>query len=83
LQEASTEVRDLYNNAPCGYHSLDDKGMITEMNHTGLQWLGYTRDEIRERKAFYRIAHTPKPGCFQEAFPRFKERDMSTTWNLT
>jgi len=40
LQEASTEVRDLYNNAPCGYHSLDDKGMITEMNHTGLQWLG-------------------------------------------
>ncbi len=27
------EVEDLYNNAPCGYHSLDKDGMIIRLNH--------------------------------------------------
>lgn len=40
------ENQDLYNNAPCGYHSLDADGVITRINDTELRWLGYTREEL-------------------------------------
>ena len=49
-QEALTryayEVADLYDNAPCGYHSLNADGVITRINGTELRWLGYTRTEV-------------------------------------
>jgi PAS domain S-box-containing protein len=74
LREASAEVHDLYNNAPCGYHSLDDKGIITEMNSTGLQWLGYTRDEIINNKHFTELLTPSSQAVFQNTFPLFKEQ---------
>ncbi|TVO34549.1 diguanylate cyclase [Vibrio algivorus] len=42
----SVELHDLYENAPCGYHSLNDNGIITRINNTELKWLGYERDEV-------------------------------------
>jgi len=45
-------VRDLYNNAPCGYHSLDRDGFYVEVNDTELKWLGYARDEVVGKKRF-------------------------------
>ncbi|MGJ8580957.1 MAG: sensor domain-containing diguanylate cyclase [Psychromonas sp.] len=40
------ELNDLYENSPCGYHSLDKQGFILKMNQTELDWLGYHRDEV-------------------------------------
>ncbi len=40
------ELRDLYDNAPCGYHSIDAAGLVIRINATELGWLGYTRDEV-------------------------------------
>jgi PAS domain-containing protein len=40
------ELRDLYDNAPCGYHSIDAAGLIVRINATELGWLGYARDEV-------------------------------------
>jgi len=40
------ELIDLYENAPCGYHSLDKNGYVIKMNQTELNWLGYTREEV-------------------------------------
>lgn len=40
------ELIDLYENAPCGYHSLDKNGYVIKMNQTELSWLGYTREEV-------------------------------------
>lgn len=40
------EIFDQYNNAPCGYHSLDASGLFLRINNTELKWLGYTRDEV-------------------------------------
>lgn len=34
------ELNDLYDHAPCGYHSLDKDGLFTRINDTELQWLG-------------------------------------------
>ena len=46
LRKASEEIFDLYNNAPCGYHSIDEDGHFVAINDTGLKWLGYQRNEI-------------------------------------
>ncbi len=38
--------RDLYENAPCGYHSVAPDGTILRMNRTELRWLGFSRREL-------------------------------------
>lgn len=46
------EFRDLYENAPCGYHSVAPDGTILRMNRTELRWLGFTRRELVGARAF-------------------------------
>jgi diguanylate cyclase (GGDEF)-like protein/PAS domain S-box-containing protein len=46
LQAALREVRDLYDNAPCGYLSQDAGGILTQINETALHWLGRRRAEV-------------------------------------
>lgn len=46
LKEHVRRFSDLYNQAPCGYHSLDKHGRFIEINDTELGWLGYQRDEV-------------------------------------
>ncbi|MHB9096705.1 MAG: MASE3 domain-containing protein, partial [Syntrophales bacterium] len=46
LRKSSLEIYDLYNHAPCGYHSLDKDGVFVQINDTELQWLGYARGEV-------------------------------------
>jgi len=50
LQNQVFEINDLYNNAPCGYHSLGPDGKILCINDTELKWLGYLRDEVVGKK---------------------------------
>ena len=77
-QEALTKhaalVHDLYNNAPCGYHSLDQAGTFVQINDTELTWLGYTRDEVVGRMKFSDILAPESLQTFQKSFPGFKER---------
>ncbi len=40
------ELNDLYDNAPCGYHSLNKDGLIIHINETELKLLGYSREEV-------------------------------------
>ena len=42
----SEEISDLYENAPCGYHTLDNEGVFIKINATELSWLGYQKEEI-------------------------------------
>jgi PAS domain S-box-containing protein len=46
LSVALQQARDIYDHAPCGYHSLAGDGLIVEINQTELKWLGYTREEV-------------------------------------
>ncbi len=43
---ALAEAQSLYNQAPCGYHSLDANGTFVLINRTELEWLGYERHEV-------------------------------------
>jgi PAS domain S-box-containing protein len=45
-RRSAQEIRDLYDSAPCGYHSFDADGVLLRMNATELSWLGYERDEV-------------------------------------
>ena len=67
-QRHAIEVSDLYENAPCGYHSLDASGRVVKMNRTELAWLGYSADEVMHCMA-YRDLITPETRPqFDQAF---------------
>jgi PAS domain S-box-containing protein len=67
-------VHDLYNNAPCGYHSLDRDGTYVQINDTELAWLGYTQEEVLGYLKFSDLLSADSLKIFEENFPGFKER---------
>jgi PAS domain S-box-containing protein len=74
LRRTADEMRDLYQNAPCGYHSLDADGVIVQINATELRWLGYEREEIVHRR---KLTELLPPRCcaeFEAAFASLKAR---------
>jgi PAS domain S-box-containing protein len=74
LKEQAHRLEDLYNNAPCGYHSLDANGTFIRINDTELNWLGYTRDEVVGRLKFTDLLTADGQAAFREKFPGFVER---------
>ncbi|MBZ5607276.1 MAG: PAS domain S-box protein [Acidobacteriia bacterium] len=72
LQKSAGEVLDLYNNAPCGYHSVDKDGLFVRVNDTELSWLAYTREEMIGTLKFSDLLTPGSRATFQESFPRFK-----------
>lgn len=49
------ETLVLYDDAPCGYHSVDGEGRVINMNRTLLLWLGYEKEEIVGKIKFAEI----------------------------
>ncbi len=64
------EVQDLYDNAPCGYHSLDHQGRVLRMNQTELGWLGLSREQAMGRP-FTDFLTEDSRAIFHERFPQF------------
>lgn len=69
-QSQRDEVRDLYDHAPCGYHSLDKEGRIVRMNQTELGWLGRSLDEVLGRP-YTDFLSEQSQQVFRERFPEF------------
>ncbi len=46
LVQSENKFRDLFNEAPVGYHEIDADGRIRQINKTGLEMLGYESDEM-------------------------------------
>jgi PAS domain S-box-containing protein len=74
VRERTAELSDLYNNAPCGYHLLDSDGLFVRINDTELKWLGYTREEIVEKKRFSDLLTTESAREFAMNFSVSKEQ---------
>ncbi len=74
IKKSSEEIYDLYNNAPCGYHSLDKDGFFIQINDTELKWLGYTREELIGRKKFTYVILQEDIAVFNKTFPMLKKR---------
>ena len=73
LQKTLDEIYSLYNNAPCGYHSLDRDGVFVHINDTELSWMGYSRDEIIGKKNFQDFLTSDSQKIFRESYLKFKE----------
>ncbi len=71
LEKQAENVRDLYDNAPCGYHSLDHEGVYVEVNHTELRWLGFDRGEIVGRRKFSEFLTEDGREAFRTNWARF------------
>ena len=73
LKKYADQLADLYHNAPCSYYSLDPDGVFIQINDTGLNWLGRTREEVVGKMKFTDLL-TPASGkTFLESYQRFKE----------
>ena len=46
LRESEAQLRELYDEAPVGYHELDGEGRLRRVNRTELAMLGYTAEEM-------------------------------------
>jgi diguanylate cyclase (GGDEF)-like protein/PAS domain S-box-containing protein len=77
LHHSANEIWDLYNNAPCGYHSLDKEGTFVRVNDTELRWLGYAREELIGRKKLSDLLTSRGLRTFSEAFPLFVAQGWS------
>ena len=65
-------LKDLYDNAPCGYHSTNSDGVIVNANNTICKWLGYTNHELINKKTIDIIAPENKDD-FKYLFPLLKK----------
>ena len=48
--EHREDLEDLYENAPCGYLSLQPDGRIVKVNATFATWLGFTREQLAGKR---------------------------------
>lgn len=83
LQKSSEQIRDLYNNAPCGYHSLDENGVFVRINDTELNWLGYARDELIGKRRLTDFLSAKSARQFYRTFPLLKQRGWMRDLELT
>jgi PAS domain S-box-containing protein len=75
LKRAAEDIRDLYDNAPCGYHSLNAEGVFVEINTTLLKWLGYeSKQHVLGRLRFTDVISERDMQAFKDNYPAFKER---------
>lgn len=75
----ASEVKDLYENAPCGYHSLDSQGYIVKINRTELNWLGYRAEELIGKR-LYRDFITPETRqAFDAGFQQMLNREQAAS----
>lgn len=65
--KVTLDLHDLYENAPCGYHSVGVEGIVLRMNQTELTWLGFTQQELVGKTRFAELVAAPFRGLYQRA----------------
>ncbi len=82
LEELKERYRDLYENAPTMYFSLDGAARFIECNETLARTLGYDRDEILGKRYDFLLPE-PESKLFQSRFAKFLEAgsiEVSSRW---
>ncbi|MBI5688074.1 MAG: PAS domain S-box protein [Verrucomicrobia bacterium] len=74
LKESSRVIQDLYDNAPCGYHSLNSDGVFIRINDTELKWLGYAQEEVVGKMRLTDLLTPAGVQVYEQTFPVLKER---------
>jgi two-component system cell cycle sensor histidine kinase/response regulator CckA len=90
LRESEEKFRQMYDEAPVGYHELDREGRIIRVNRTELEILGYTAEELLGRHVWKFVveeeitrqvimAKITGDVSFRETFERTYRRKNGTT----
>ncbi len=74
LNSALNDVQDLYDNAPCGYHSLDSEEYFISINSTMLRWIGYTKEDVIGKMTMLDIITQEGVQSFQRELQTLKEQ---------
>ncbi|MGS0757934.1 PAS domain-containing protein, partial [Roseateles sp. GG27B] len=72
LATALAEAQDLYDHAPCGYHSLDADGKFLHVNATALAWLGCAREDLIGKRRLTEFYTPESRALFHQNFSKFK-----------
>ena len=72
LRSNEEHYRNLYEETPLGYQSLDEDGCFKEVNDAWLRIMGYERDEVIGR-SFGEFITPEYRELFKENFPLFKQ----------
>ncbi|MBI1806053.1 MAG: GAF domain-containing protein [Ignavibacteria bacterium] len=67
-------IQNFYNNAPCGYHTLDKDGVFLQINETELKWLGRPRGEVIGKIKFADLLTRESAETFRKNFPQVVEQ---------
>ncbi len=73
LEESQNRYRELYESAPIGYFSLNEKNIIMEVNLMGASLLGYERRQLIKMPFSYFI-----PKDHQNTFYNYRKRAFTT-----
>lgn len=74
LRQSFREIEDLYNNAPCGYHSVDENGVIVAINDNALACLGLRREDVIGRRRMVDLVSPDTLPRYVEAFQRLRAK---------
>ena len=81
LAAHAAEIEQLYNRAPCGYHSLNHRGEFVRVNDTELAWLGYSREELIGR-SLTEFLPPQSLECFLQHFIGFNHAETHGNFDL-
>ncbi len=82
LAAVTQELQDLYDNAPCGYHSLSPDGTFLRMNATELAWLGRQREEVVGKMKFTDVITPSGKALFKESYPKYLKKGQIENLNF-
>lgn len=69
-RRSEQRARALFDEAPCGYHTLDAQGRFLTINATELDWLGKQRDEVVGQRRAADFLTPEGRANFARQFPR-------------
>ncbi len=61
LRESEELYKELYDQAPCMYYSLDENGVIIKCNNAGMQFLGHQKEQLVGNSFFNFLEETSAP----------------------
>jgi PAS domain S-box-containing protein len=84
LRRSQEEFKDLFDNAPVGFHEMDAEGRLVRINNTELKMLGYSAEELlgqfiwkisaeeetSHRATLAKLGGEPSPQAFGRMFRR-------------
>ncbi|MEA3308805.1 MAG: PAS domain S-box protein [Chloroflexota bacterium] len=82
-RDSRRRYRDLYDQSPDGYFSLNAEGTFVDINATGLSLFGYERAELVDKMRLPQLLIPADRAVFQREFPKIKREGRISNVEVT